>query len=138
MVAYINIFYFYIITSKPRLITLLSLFVISVKLFCRFRISCRALAAMITLQVYDEMRLRLQPGQSLASNGATKQEVGALLSMKSNKLYQSYKNEIELLCDVVQNENYGLRQTLNLIHQISEMFYKEKEYLSILHSAHRQ
>lgn len=119
------------ITIKPRLITL-SL------LFCRFRISCRALAAMITLQVYDEMRLRLQPGQSLASNGATKQEVGALLSMKSNKLYQAYKNEIELLCDVVQNENYGLRQTLNLIHQISEMFYKEKEYLSILHSAHRQ
>lgn len=74
----------------------------------------------------------------MASNGATKQEVGALLSMKSNKLYQSYKNEIELLCDVVQNENYGLRQTLNLIHQISEMFYKEKEYLSILHSVHRQ
>ena len=104
----------------------------------RFRISCRALAAMITLQVYDEMRLRLQPGQALASNGATKQEVGALLSMKSNKLYQSYKNEIEMLCDMVQNESYGLRQTLNLIQQISEMFYREKEYLSVLHMAHRQ
>lgn len=104
----------------------------------RFRISCRALAAMIILQVYDEMRLRLQPGQALASNGATKQEVGALLSMKSNKLYQSYKNEIEMLCDMVQNESYGLRQTLNLIQQISEMFYREKEYLSVLHMAHRQ
>ncbi|XP_061187011.1 ectopic P granules protein 5 homolog [Saccostrea echinata] len=99
-----------------------------------FRLSCRALAAMITLQVYDEMRLRLQAGQSLANNGATKQEVGALLSMKTNKAYQSYKNEIEILCDLVQNENYGLRQTLNLIHQLSQMFYREKEYLSVIHT----
>ncbi|XP_055999889.1 ectopic P granules protein 5 homolog isoform X2 [Ostrea edulis] len=98
-----------------------------------FRISCRSLAAMITLQVYDEMRIRLQPGQSLASNGATKQEVGALLSMKSNKAYQSYRSEIEILCDLVQNENYGLRQTLSLIHQLSQMFYREKEFLSVLH-----
>lgn len=88
---------------------------------------------MITLQVYDEMRIRLQPGQSFASNGATKQEVGALLSMKSNKAYQSYRSEIEILCDLVQNENYGLRQTLSLIHQLSQMFYREKEFLSVLH-----
>lgn len=88
---------------------------------------------MISLQIYGDSVLRLNPEEELANMSHSKSDVSTLQSMKTSKQYQSFKSEIEIAIMFVTDRSNCLRHTQELIHNLSIAFYQDKEFLSVVH-----
>ena len=78
----------------------------------------------------SENQLRLKPTSPPSSFPTVKQEVSALLSLKTNKKYQSIKADVEMMCEYVVDPNKCIGNVLELIHMAKALFYSDKEFLS--------
>lgn len=104
-------------------------------LFLRFRIVCRALAAMLSAQIFGESLLRC-PGEPVVSTSSSKQQLTFLHSLKSNRQYHQFKSDIQMSCDFVTSSDKYLADAVDLLGRLSTIFYSDKKFLSVLHNFH--
>lgn len=98
----------------------------------KFRLTSRALSTFCNCQVVSENQLRLEPTSPPSAFPSIKQEVGALLSLKTNKKYQTIKADVEMMCEYVVDPNKCIGNVLELIHMAKALFYSDKEFLSVM------
>jgi hypothetical protein len=96
---------------------------------------CRALAAMLSAQIFGDSLLRC-PGEPVVSTSFSKQQLSFLHSLKTNRQYQQFKADIQMSCDFVVRADKYLINTAELLSRLSAMFYNDKKYLSVLHNIH--
>ncbi|XP_063408193.1 ectopic P granules protein 5 homolog isoform X1 [Mytilus trossulus] len=101
----------------------------------QFRIVCRALAAMLSAQIFGESLLRC-PGEPAVSTSSSKQQLTFLHSLKSNRQYHQFKSDIQMSCDFVTSPDKYLADTVDLLGRLSTIFYSDKKFLSVLHNFH--
>ena len=80
----------------------------------------------------SDNQLRLEPTSPPSSLPHIKQELGALLSLKTNKKYQPIKTDVEMMCEFVVDPNKCIGNVLELIHMARALFYSDKEFLSVM------
>ncbi|XP_041348486.1 ectopic P granules protein 5 homolog isoform X2 [Gigantopelta aegis] len=102
------------------------------QLSCRFRIICRTLAAFLASHMSNETDLCLQPQQRAAITTLSKQTMAGLLSLKSNKQYSEYKDQIDMVCVFVQDPMMHLHDSLALVEQLVNAFFPDKYYLKVV------
>ena len=98
----------------------------------RFRLTSRAIATFCDSQVISENQLRLEPSSPPSTFPNIKQEVGALLALKSNKRYQPIKADVEMMCEFVTDPKKCIGNVLELVQMSKVLFYSDKEYLSVM------
>ena len=80
----------------------------------------------------SENQLRLEPTSPPSAFPSTKQEVAALLALKTNKKYNPIKADVEMMCEIVTDPNKCIGNVLELIQMSKAVFYSDKEYLSVM------
>ncbi|XP_053378040.1 ectopic P granules protein 5 homolog isoform X2 [Mercenaria mercenaria] len=98
----------------------------------KFRVCSRAVVAFCSSQVVSDDKLRLLPTDPTSTLSTAKQDIGYLLSIKTNKKYQPIKTEVDMACDFVTNQSKCLRDVLDLLKLLKGRFYADKEYLSVI------
>lgn len=98
----------------------------------KFRLCCRALVAFCSTQIISDTRLRLSPNDPASTLSTVKQDLGQLLSLRSNKKYQPIKSEIEMICEYVTDQSKCLRDVLELMKLLKINLYHDQEYLSVI------
>ena len=80
----------------------------------------------------SDNQLRLEPNSPPSNLPITRQEVGALLSLKTNKKYQAIKTDVEMMCEFVLDPNKCIGNVMELLHMSKVLFYSDREYLSVM------
>ena len=80
----------------------------------------------------SENQLRLEPTSPSSAFPNTKQEIAALIALKTNKKYQAIKADVEMMCEFVTNPNKCIGNVLELLQMSKAVFYSDKEYLTMM------
>ncbi|XP_071084165.1 ectopic P granules protein 5 homolog [Haliotis cracherodii] len=98
----------------------------------KFRIMCRTIAAFLATQIYSDTELRLHPHQALSNTQSARASRTALVSLKTNKQYAQYKEQIDLVCHFVPDQTMCLRDSLALLQQLAQAFFADWHYLKCI------